>query len=100
MVAKLCVRFSPKTFALCAIAITVILCIYYASYVTDVRQNVNQTGERRAAEIVELPSVEEMEKTVKVVKQKRLQYEGVCPVLGPAEADINTVDIFKEFDFQ
>ncbi|KAK4879668.1 hypothetical protein RN001_007814 [Aquatica leii] len=97
MVAKFYVRLSPKTFAICAFAITIILCIYYASYVTEVRQNnANEPSQNngRKPELVELPP------DAQSLKSKYKTNVDTCPAVIGAEADINTVDIFKDFDFQ
>lgn len=95
MVSKIFLRLSPKTFVLCAIAVTILLSVYYASYVTDVRHNVSQPNERRA-EVIEVIQVEKAES---LVEPRVSKYES-CPALEAAETDINTVEVFKDFDFQ
>ncbi|KAK5646364.1 hypothetical protein RI129_004828 [Pyrocoelia pectoralis] len=101
MVAKFFVRLSPKTFAICAFVVTILLCVYYASYVTDVRRSEatdigdGNRGVGRRPELVELPPDPQSLKS-----KQSLKAENVCPVVVGSDADINTVDVFKDFDFQ
>lgn len=102
MAAKLCRRLSPRGLAYCAIGLTILLCIYYASYTSDVNQNINQTDERRTEIILESQAqVQEAEvsHSVRHKSKKPIIYD-TCPSLTAAETDINTVDVYKDFEFQ
>lgn len=88
MVTMLYRKFTPRTFAIIAIVLTVLLCLYYASFTSDVPPNSIQAQNR--GEIVQQPA-----------KLRRpLHKYGMCPKLSPSEADIDTAQIYKKFDFQ
>lgn len=112
MVAKLFRRLSPRGLAYCAIGLTIILCIYYASYTSNVNQNINnQNDVRRSDILIEEPQaqVQEQDESIRhrhnTIKhqhnknKKSILYD-TCPLLTAAEADINTVDVYKDFEFQ
>lgn len=104
MTVKLCRRLSPRGLAYCAIGLTILLCVYYASYTSDVNQNINQNEERRPEIILvaEAQVQEASEATQRPIRHKNkgpLLYD-TCPSLTTAEADINTVDVYKDFEFQ
>ncbi|CAH0558347.1 unnamed protein product [Brassicogethes aeneus] len=90
---KLCRRMSPKGFALTGIGLTVLLCIYYTSYTSDVSKLPNQNAERGAD-----PKAQRLVGAKRRIYQKK-DYE-VCPKLNAAETDVNTVEVFKDFEFQ
>lgn len=103
VVAKICRRLSPKTFAISAIGLTVILCVYYASYTTDVGQRGGGASESQAKDD-ELRRPQQPEHLRSMVgggdhKNQHDNFE-ICPKLMAAEADVNTVDVFKDFEFQ
>lgn len=119
MTVKLCRRLSPKGLAYCAVGLMILLCIYYASYTSDVNQNINQNQEQRntRSEIIleavaqqqqhqqqekQEQRIQEAEVTQHPVrhKSKRPILYDTCPSLTAAEADINTVDVYKDFEFQ
>ncbi|CAG9768680.1 unnamed protein product [Ceutorhynchus assimilis] len=96
---RICRRPSPKGFAITAIAATVLLCVYYTSYTSDV-QRTNHSAlspealhQRRNVAESDFPSG-----SVRQIHEK--QDFGVCPKLIAADADISTLDVFKEFEFQ
>lgn len=97
--AKICRKMSPKTFALTAIGLTIILCVYYANYTTDIRTNQTQENSKEnvGAELPQPQRIFEMFQRSKFTTNKEFE---VCPKLYPAEADISTVDVFKDFEFQ
>jgi alpha-mannosidase len=98
--AKICRRMSPKTFALTAIGLTIILCVYYANYTTDIRTNQTQDNAKGNEDSGELPQPQrifELLQRSKISTHKEFQ---MCPKLYPAEADVNTLDVFKDFEFQ
>ena len=91
---------SPKTFALTAIGLTIILCVYYANYTTDIRSNQTQENSKGSEE----NGPPQPQKLVNMLLQRskgttNKEYQ-MCPKLHPAEADVNTVDVFKDFEFQ
>lgn len=93
MVCVSCRRLSPRAFAYSAIGITIILCVYYANYTTDINQSVSEShAEKNVAPRIAIAAKNEE-------SEKNEVYEK-CPNLQPAEADINTLDVFKDFDFQ
>lgn len=94
MVGVSCRRLSPRAFAYTAIGVTIILCVYYANYTTDINQSVTET---RAEKNVAQPVAVVTKKGG--MDRKGRDYEK-CPDLQPAEADISTLDVFKDFDFQ
>lgn len=94
MVCVSCRRLSPRAFAYSAIGITIILCVYYANYTTTINQTVSES---HAEKNVAHQPIATATKTKKLEKNEA--YEK-CPNLQPAEADINTLDVFKDFDFQ
>ncbi|XP_066258690.1 alpha-mannosidase 2 [Euwallacea similis] len=91
---RVCRRPSPKGFALTAIAATILLCIYYTSYTTDVqRTNRSIATQSHNGQLIN-----------PATNSARLLYEkgnfDQCPRLVYADSDISTLDVFKEFDFQ
>ncbi|XP_008193678.1 alpha-mannosidase 2 [Tribolium castaneum] len=95
--AKVCRKMSPKTFALTAIGLTIILCVYYANYTTDIRTNQTQENSKESDELPQPQRIFELLQRSKFATNKEFE---VCPKLYPAEADISTVDVFKDFEFQ
>lgn len=92
---KICRRMSPKGFALTAIGLTVVLCVYYTSYTSDVGKISNQTGDR--LEVKSQRLIDKLGGARRVMEKKEFE---VCPKLTAAETDVNTVDVFKDFEFQ
>lgn len=93
MVCVSCRRLSPRTFAYSAIGITIILCVYYANYTTDINQSVSEPHAEKSV----------LQGVIATVNKEKSKNNGTyekCPNLQPAEADINTLDVFKDFDFQ
>lgn len=99
---KICRRLSPRTFALAAIFLTILLCIYYTSYTSDVtrvsRDHSNEIG------VNEGQSQSLFKNSFNPLglngEAKESMDYGVCPKLGASETDVNTLEIFKDFDFQ
>lgn len=89
-----CRRLSPRAFAYSAIGITIILCVYYANYTTNIGQSVTET---HAEKNVAQPPIAAVTRKSEKIKDG---IYGKCPNVQPAEADINTLDVFKDFDFQ
>lgn len=101
MVAKLFRRLSPRGLAYCAIGLTILLCIYYASYTSNVNQNINQNEERRPEMLIEAQAQVQESESLNVKQQFKTQilYD-TCPSLTAADADIDTADVYKDFEFQ
>lgn len=96
---RICRRMSPKGCALTAIGLTILLCIYYTSYTSDVRNQDNDNIDiGRSQRLIQTNNGQQRDKRPLQVYEKRV-YE-TCPKLLPAEVDVNTVDVFKDFDFQ
>ncbi|XP_056646143.1 alpha-mannosidase 2 [Diorhabda sublineata] len=96
---RLCRRLSPRCFAFSAVGLTILLCIYYTSYTSDVNQRVDETPQS------DISGVRQSQRFFRDVirnseRNVRDKVYEVCPKLSAAEADVNTVDIFKDFDFQ
>lgn len=87
---KICVRLSPKVFAIGTVALTILLCLYYASYVSDV-------GEGSSGSTREQRRTQEVHAEARISDQSwgssRRHATG-------ADADIDTLEVFSEFDFQ
>lgn len=88
MVAKIYRRLTPRAFAIAAVLLTVVLCLYYANLTTDVP---NSGQSRNRAEIIATPLKS---------RQKAKTKDGMCPKLPQSHTDVDTVQIYKEFDFQ
>lgn len=88
-----CRRLSPRAFAYSAIGITIILCVYYANYTTNINQPVPENH-------VEKNVIPRIAMAVKSERSNENEVYEKCPSLQPAEADINTLDVFRDFDFQ
>lgn len=86
-------RLSPRAFAYSAIGVTIILCVYYANYTTDISQSVAEShAEKNVAQPIAIAT--------KIKKSHKNEANEKCSNLQPAEADISTLDVFKDFDFQ
>lgn len=96
--AKICRRMSPKTFALSAIGLTILLCVYYARYTTEIR---SPSQDNTKVEENDVPQPQRIFQSIQSSKKesKNSAFQ-VCPKLYAAEADVNTVDVFKDFEFQ
>nr|CAH7741894.1 unnamed protein product [Callosobruchus chinensis] len=99
--AWLCRRASPRGFATVAVSLTVVLCFYYTTFTSDVGQRVNPSIDDS------LPSLGEQSQRIfeSGLLAKPARFYGrrdleVCPALTAAETDIDTVEVFKEFEFQ
>lgn len=90
MVAMIYRRLTPRAFAIAAVLLTVVLCLYYTSFTSDVSNNSGQS-QNRELNGVQAPYV--------APKKNNIKY-GVCPKLPQSQADIDTVQIYKDFDFQ
>lgn len=91
---------SLKTVSLTVLACTVILCVYYVSYTGGISGGIKSDEQKNDVIISKkLTAHRQPDDTMTAVKfaKKELQ---MCPKLLPAEADINTVDVFRNFDFQ
>lgn len=99
---KICRRLSPRGFALTAIGLTILLCIYYTSYTSDVNQRGNHSQETRAAGGNEVDAGKFLHSfRDHIVDGTALKKDlEMCPRLGAAEADVSTADVFKDFEFQ
>ncbi|CAH1102433.1 unnamed protein product [Psylliodes chrysocephalus] len=96
---RLCRRMSPRCFALSAIGLTVLLCVYYTSYMSDI----SQRAEPQASDVSDGRRIQRFFRDiVNETKDKNgaSKHFGTCPKLSAAEADINTLEMFKDFDFQ
>ncbi|KAK9888622.1 hypothetical protein WA026_000851 [Henosepilachna vigintioctopunctata] len=100
--AKMCRRLSPKFFAYTAISVTIILCIYYASYTTDYGSKSSTMRNTDKKKEWEKPTIQEwtMKKSLAAPKSDVSRKYMECPRLSQAEADINTMEVFKDFEFQ
>ncbi|XP_044752523.1 alpha-mannosidase 2 [Coccinella septempunctata] len=100
---KFCRRLSPKVFAYSAISVTVLLCIYYASYTTDYgtkNGNFRHSGKRKEWEKLQNEEVKVGKSSFLSSKEEFVERYLECPKLSQAEADVNTVEVFKDFEFQ
>lgn len=89
MVAKLYRRLTPRAFAIVAILLTILLCLYYANLTSDVTQSTNQSQTGR--EIMSVPLH---------ARHRKRTLGPTCPKLTQAQADIDTVQVYKDFEFQ
>ncbi|XP_050504122.1 alpha-mannosidase 2 [Diabrotica virgifera virgifera] len=96
---RICRRMSPRCFALSAIGLTVLLCVYYTSYTSDVNQRVDQS---QRAEISGSRQTQRFFRNIIRNTERYGQDKSfeVCPKLTAAEADVNTVEVYKDFEFQ
>ncbi|XP_060518820.1 alpha-mannosidase 2 [Cylas formicarius] len=94
---RICRRLSPKGFAITAIGLTLLLCLYYTSISSDVQRNLRQTPSENDA-IQKDAQASGLKWPVRQIFRKRNLEK--CPRLVSAEADISTLEIFKDFDFQ
>ncbi|XP_015513287.2 alpha-mannosidase 2 [Neodiprion lecontei] len=93
---KLLRRGSGRTFALCGVALSLLLCIYYVSQAQTPPAgptNVLSEGLRYDRSPTSVPPDPNEVPDAKVSSES-------CPVIVPKETDIDTQDIFKKFDFQ
>lgn len=100
---KLSRRLSPRSFALAAIFLTILVCIYYTSYTSEVNRQRDHTNDIRVNEgqSHRLFQNSFREHSIKLTGDgKESNDYGVCPKLGAAEADVNTLEVFKDFEFQ
>lgn len=100
---KICRRLSPRSFALAAIFLTILLCIYYTNYTSEVsrqRDHTNDVGpnEGQSHRLFQ-NSFREHSPKLSGEGWGSKDY-GMCPKLGAAEADVNTLEVFKDFEFQ
>lgn len=100
---KICRRLSPRSFALAAIFLTILLCIYYTSYTTEVnrqRDHGNNIGinKGQSQRLYQSNFLEHFSRFSDGGKGSG-NY-GMCKKLGTAEADVNTLEVFKDFEFQ
>uniref|UniRef100_A0AAR5QIW8 Alpha-mannosidase n=2 Tax=Dendroctonus ponderosae TaxID=77166 RepID=A0AAR5QIW8_DENPD len=93
---RVCPRPSPKGFALTAIIATILLCIYYTSYTSDVQRTNHSII---SAEPVALQGAGLLPTGLSKLIYEKKDFES-CPKLVTTEADISTLDVFKDFDFQ
>lgn len=89
MVTKLFRRLTPRAFAIAAVLLTILLCLYYASLTSDVTQTANQSQPGR--EILTAPLH---------ARHRKRTLGSSCPKLSQSQADIDTVQIYKDFEFQ
>lgn len=89
MVAKLYRRLTPRAFAIVAILLTILLCLYYANLTSDVTQSTNHSQTGR--EIMSAPLH---------ARHRKRTLGPICPKLTQAQADIDTVQVYKDFEFQ
>lgn len=101
MVAKIYRRLSPKSFALGIIVVTLILCVYYAHNTYNVGQNVGQSRTLKTEIVEEIPGVDIQSENDKELSQRSPRRRlGKCLNLIPSETDIDTVEVFRDFEFQ
>ncbi|CAG9825586.1 unnamed protein product [Phaedon cochleariae] len=98
---RICRRITPKGFAITAVGLTIVLCVYYTNYVSDVNQRGNQSQRNDILDVGQSrrhfrSSFREQAARL-VMEKKDLE---ICPKLTAAEADVNTNDVFKDFEFQ
>lgn len=89
MVSKICRRPSPRVFAFSAVGLTIVLCVYYANYTSVIGQTSTQSQDGPQAKL----------QSRLVPRQEHIQ-QGTCPTILPADADVSTYDVYKDFDFQ
>ncbi|KAL1513431.1 hypothetical protein ABEB36_002843 [Hypothenemus hampei] len=94
---RICRRPSPKGFALTAIAATILLCIYYTSYTSDVQQATHSDMPLGTAALQQQRNGQSHYPTSLTYEKKDFEK---CPTLVAADSDISTLDVFKEFEFQ
>lgn len=99
MVAMIYRRITPRAFGVAAVLLTVLLCVYYASVTGGVppggREGARPPGEVRG----EAPAAPLPPRAAKLVSRPA-KHGSICPKLGQSYADIDTVQVYKEFDFQ
>lgn len=85
-------RLTPRAFAIAAVLLTVVLCLYYASFTSEVPNNSSGQSHNRA----DISSAQ----APYVAPKKKKTLNSMCPKLPQSHADIDTVQIYKDFDFQ
>ncbi|XP_074027026.1 alpha-Mannosidase class II b [Leptinotarsa decemlineata] len=98
MIIRICRRMSPKGFAITAVGLTVLLCLYYTSYTSDNRTRRGDDEISNVAQSQRFFRDSFRDHLVRYVPEKK-EFE-MCPKLSTAEADIDTVDVFNDFEFQ
>lgn len=99
-------KVSLKGLIISAIGLTILLCLYYTSYTSDVNttsgqssrhDNNYETGDlKRAAKLIRKFEASQYGDDGSL----RRHPEEMCPVLDAANVDIDTVEVFKDFEFQ
>lgn len=93
---KILRRGSGRTFALCGVVLSLLLCIYYVSQAqtpTSGPTNVLNDGLRYDRSLTSVTPDSSELPDAKVSSDN-------CPAIVPRETDIDTEDVFKKFDFQ
>lgn len=99
---KLHRRLSPRAFALTAVLLTILLCVYYSGFTQDIRQGPSPSGSssRSAAALVD----DQHDRIVRTAVRNSLISQdtslATCPRLGIEETEIDTLKVFRKFDFQ
>ncbi|KAF7278990.1 hypothetical protein GWI33_007795 [Rhynchophorus ferrugineus] len=96
---RICRRPSPRGFAVSAVVATVLLCIYYTSYTSDVQQRSanSAVSQEASAQQRNGQSYSPTGMVRQVFENKEFE---TCPRLVAADADISTMDVYKDFEFQ
>ncbi|CAG9863272.1 unnamed protein product [Phyllotreta striolata] len=97
---RLCRKMSPRCFIITAIGLTVILCVYYTSYVSDINQKAGQQSGEVADTAGQVQRFFRQAAKESSRKTERAIGQGTCPKLTASEADVNTFEVFKDFEFQ
>lgn len=95
MVAKLYRRLTPRAFAIAAVLLTVLLCLYYANLTSDVGQNGNQSAGGVQGGRGDLVGAAPLH-----AHHRKRTLGATCPRLSQAHTDIDTVQVYKDFEFQ
>nr|XP_022903106.1 alpha-mannosidase 2-like [Onthophagus taurus] len=128
MVARFYMRITPKSLVLAAVTLSLLLCVYYAHNTYNVDDGVVSRSEALKEDVEEISNNEtrdaeeqrninnnvvaeegneikerpdnKIETTTTKKPRKNVVEESSCPNLYSSEADVNTVDVFKDFEFQ
>jgi hypothetical protein len=108
-------RGSTRYLALSAVLLTVLLCLYYASYsatpngiatVVTSSASAPEFAEQRRREDADVPANQGfLSAEVRVPEDDPMEPDSAitqdtCPAMSPAKTDVDTVEQFRKFEFQ